>query len=242
MTDSRFIHVAINDSVPFHTVHSGRKSLCAGFPGGAVVRKPPANVLDAGSIPGLGKIPWRRKWQPIPVFLPGKIPWTEESGGLQSMGLQRVGHDWARRCAAHTPKQGVGGCCTSLRAERLRRLFGILLHRICLFSLMYLLIYISMGSYDVHGCLFYSLACNSTQCELFVQMIPVLVTGNGFRLTPVSLWDIAILILFLALPYLLAVQDALGLSCLLPIPGLESAASQSGPVPFIGGCHWGREI
>ena len=28
------------------------------------------------------KIPWRRKWQPIPVILPGKIPWTEEPGGL----------------------------------------------------------------------------------------------------------------------------------------------------------------
>ena len=24
-----------------------------------------------------------------------KIPWTEEPGGLQSMGLQRVRHDWA---------------------------------------------------------------------------------------------------------------------------------------------------
>ena len=23
-----------------------------------------------------------------------KIPWTEEPGGLQSMGSQRVGHDW----------------------------------------------------------------------------------------------------------------------------------------------------
>jgi len=22
--------------------------------------------------PGVGKIPWRRKWQPTPVFLPGK--------------------------------------------------------------------------------------------------------------------------------------------------------------------------
>ena len=25
-----------------------------------------------GSIPWVGKIPWRRKWQPTPVFLPGK--------------------------------------------------------------------------------------------------------------------------------------------------------------------------
>ena len=37
-----------------------------------------------------GKIPWRVKWQPTPVFLPGKI-----SEGLQSMGSQRVGHDLA---------------------------------------------------------------------------------------------------------------------------------------------------
>ena len=28
-------------------------------------------------------------------ILPWRIPWTEETGGLQSMGLQRVGHDWA---------------------------------------------------------------------------------------------------------------------------------------------------
>ena len=25
-------------------------------------------------------IPWRRKWPPTPVFLPGKIPWTGELG------------------------------------------------------------------------------------------------------------------------------------------------------------------
>ena len=29
--------------------------------------------------------PWRRAWQPTPVFLPGGSPWTEEPGGLQSM-------------------------------------------------------------------------------------------------------------------------------------------------------------
>ena len=43
-----------------------------------------------------GKIPWRRAWQPTPVFLPGEFPWTEEPGGLQSMGSQRVGCDWAQ--------------------------------------------------------------------------------------------------------------------------------------------------
>ena len=39
------------------------------------------------------KIPWRRAWQPTPVFLPGESPWTEEHGRLQSTGSQRVGHD-----------------------------------------------------------------------------------------------------------------------------------------------------
>ena len=33
-------------------------------------------------------------------ILAWKISWTEERGGLQSMGSQRVGHNWA--CTAHT--------------------------------------------------------------------------------------------------------------------------------------------
>ena len=54
-----------------------------GFPGGSVVMNLPANAGEAGevgSIPGTGKIPWRRKWQPTPVFL---------LSGLQSMGSQK---------------------------------------------------------------------------------------------------------------------------------------------------------
>ena len=43
--------------------------------------------------PWVGEIPWRRAWHSTPVFLPGESLWTEEPGGLQSMGLQRVGHD-----------------------------------------------------------------------------------------------------------------------------------------------------
>ena len=33
--------------------------------------------------------PCSRKWQPTPVFLAWRIPWTEEPGGLQFMGLQK---------------------------------------------------------------------------------------------------------------------------------------------------------
>ena len=41
-----------------------------------------------GFDPWVGKIPWRKAWQPTPVFLLGESPWTEEPGRLQSMGLQ----------------------------------------------------------------------------------------------------------------------------------------------------------
>ena len=45
-------------------------------------------------VQSLGReIPCERAWQPTPVFLPGESPWTEEPGRIQSMGLQRVGHN-----------------------------------------------------------------------------------------------------------------------------------------------------
>ena len=54
-----------------------------------------AEVKRLDISPWGGKIPWRRAWQPTPVFKPEEFPWTEESGGLQSTGLQRVGHNWS---------------------------------------------------------------------------------------------------------------------------------------------------
>ena len=57
-----------------------------------MVKNPPA-MWEHGFDPWVGKIAWRRAWQPTPVFLLGESPWTEEPGGLQSMGSQRVGHD-----------------------------------------------------------------------------------------------------------------------------------------------------
>ena len=45
----------------------------------------------------VGKTPWRRAWQLIPVFLFGESPWTEEPGRLQSMGSQRVGYNWVTK-------------------------------------------------------------------------------------------------------------------------------------------------
>ena len=63
-----------------------------GFPGDSVVKDPPANARDTGSIPGLGRSPGEGNGNPIRV-LAWEIPWTEEPGELQSMGSQRIGND-----------------------------------------------------------------------------------------------------------------------------------------------------
>ena len=56
------------------------------LPDGTVVKIRPANAGDTRDMgPWVRKIPWRRNWLPIPVFLPGKIPRTEELRRVQSM-------------------------------------------------------------------------------------------------------------------------------------------------------------
>ena len=36
-----------------------------------------------------------------------RIPWTEELGGLQSMGSERVGHDWSDLACTHYVQEGT---------------------------------------------------------------------------------------------------------------------------------------
>ena len=64
-----------------------------GFPGGSMVKNLPANTGDEGSNSGLGRFPWRRKWQPTSVFLPGKSRVQSSLVGYIQWGHKRVGHD-----------------------------------------------------------------------------------------------------------------------------------------------------
>ena len=62
-----------------------------------LVQNPPGNAGDAGdsgSIPRSGRSPGEGHGNPL-QYLAWRTPWTEEPGGLQSMGSQRVRHDWA---------------------------------------------------------------------------------------------------------------------------------------------------
>ena len=80
--------------------------LSPGFPRWLSGKDPPAYKGDAGhtgSIPRSGRSPGGGHGNPL-QYSCWKIFWTEEPGKLQSMGLQRVRHDWAltRMCTLPT--------------------------------------------------------------------------------------------------------------------------------------------
>ena len=61
-----------------------------GFPGGSDGKESTFYAEDLSLLPGLGRSPGGRHGNPL---LPGESPWTEEPGGRQFKGLQRVRHD-----------------------------------------------------------------------------------------------------------------------------------------------------
>ena len=75
-----------------------------GFSGGSVVKNPPANAGDGSLIPGLGRS-LDEEMATHSSILAWRIPWTEEPGGLQSMGSQRVRHDWTTNTSTCFPDE-----------------------------------------------------------------------------------------------------------------------------------------
>ena len=73
------------------------------FPGGLVGKESAFSVEDEDSMPGLGGSPAGGHMAAQSSILAWRIPWTEEPGGLQSTGLQGVGHDWATKHTSCPP-------------------------------------------------------------------------------------------------------------------------------------------
>ena len=58
------------------------------------IKNPPAKATRRrGFNLWVGKTPWRRKWQPTPVFLPEKRHGQSSLGSYSPKRSQRVGHD-----------------------------------------------------------------------------------------------------------------------------------------------------
>ena len=67
--------------------------LNVGFPDGSDSKESACNAGHLGSVTGSGREPLEKGMATYSSILAQRIPWTEEPGGLQSTGLQRVGHD-----------------------------------------------------------------------------------------------------------------------------------------------------
>ena len=66
------------------------------FPGGSDVKESACMGWEETPVWSLGQEdPLEKETATHSSILAWRIPWTEEPGGLQSMGSQRVEHDWA---------------------------------------------------------------------------------------------------------------------------------------------------
>ena len=65
-----------------------------GFPGGSSGKESSGQCRRHGFHPWVRKNSWRRRWQPTPVFLPGKSHEQGSLAGYTVYGVTKVGHDW----------------------------------------------------------------------------------------------------------------------------------------------------
>ena len=88
-------------------LHVWREALGHGcFPGSSVVRNSPANIGDSGLILGSRRSPGGRNGNLL-QYSCQEMPWTEEPGGIQSMGSPGIRRDWVRLHAQREPRQSL---------------------------------------------------------------------------------------------------------------------------------------
>ena len=69
------------------------------------------DIGDIGSIPGLGRFPWRRPWQPTPVFLPGESYGQRSLAGYSPWGYKESDTTEATECACKQAPVYTGKSC-----------------------------------------------------------------------------------------------------------------------------------
>ena len=107
---------------------------CGAFYVMLVVKNPPAytgGIRDLASIPGPRKIPWRRKWQPTPIFLPGKSHWQ---GTVHGVAKSRTWLKWLSTHACLPNGNNLRGeswWCRREREEGLLEKYPVGGQRVC---------------------------------------------------------------------------------------------------------------
>ena len=80
---------------PFCLSASFSSPVKLGFPSSSDSKESACNAGGPEFSPWVRQIPWRRKWQPTPVFLPGEFHGQRSLAGYSPWGCKRFGHDWA---------------------------------------------------------------------------------------------------------------------------------------------------
>ena len=103
-------------------------SLCRSFhglPWWLCGKEPTCKCRRCRFDPWVRKIPWRRKWQPIPTFLPGEPHRQRSLPGYSPWGFKGVGQDLATKQQQVSPQRYLNVLMTqwlaSYRASGLRR-------------------------------------------------------------------------------------------------------------------------
>ena len=86
-----------------------------GFLGGSMLKNLPASAGGMSSTHDPGRFPWKRKWQPTPVVLPGNSM-TKESGRLHCP-WGRKETDMTQRLSMYTPCMRAARLCVVLVRE-----------------------------------------------------------------------------------------------------------------------------
>ena len=73
---------------PLYSIILAFSRLSKGFPGGSVVKNLAAKCRRCRFDPWVRKIPWKRKWEPTPVFLPKKFYGQRSLAGYSPWGLK----------------------------------------------------------------------------------------------------------------------------------------------------------
>ena len=88
------------------------------FPGGSAVKNPPAT--QETQVQSLGREdPLEREMATHSSILAWRVSWTEEPGGLQSMGSQRVGRGWVTDTFTFTFTEYPGASLVAQMAKNL---------------------------------------------------------------------------------------------------------------------------
>ena len=93
------------------------------FPDGVSGRESSYQCRRCGFDPRIRKIPWNMRWNSTPVFLPGKFHGQKSLPRLQSMGPQRVRHNWTTKHTAYSDITSLSLVVISQSVQSLSRVW-----------------------------------------------------------------------------------------------------------------------